>query len=255
MALMIFRDSFVNHLSGSVRDYAPRYRRDEAWTDEVPGGLNSSIATRVNAAAPLELVDPETDDLKDTENAIRLHKALPSLTSVQARDPRLWTRLAHVEFWSYMRQRWNIGKSGHDQAKVQRLIQNRYFVTQNQSRALLRHGIARLWWAGRVTYDPTRSNPYELTAVLLKSLDITQTILERNLGRVPQLLTGFLEFLLQNAELLESGGESRTRIRQLAKFLNLEGGVTILDSLTKSEIVAMLAAEHARLDAVPVKAA
>jgi Family of unknown function (DUF6339) len=96
----------------------------------------------------------------------------------------------------------------------------------------------------RLTYDEKRTNPYELTAVLFKTLDITQTILERNMGRAPAVLGGFLEFLLRNRDLLLTGGDAnRVRIRRLAMYLNLYGGVSVLDCLNESEIIKLLGTE------------
>jgi hypothetical protein len=206
----------------------------------------------VETEPALDLLDPDGDDLKDVENSIRLHKALNMLTPLQARDPRLWTRLVHVEFWPYMRKRWNIERFQKTPSKIPNFITSRYFVAQNQSRALLRNGIARLWWYGKVTFDPDRSNPYELTPVLLNQLDITQQILERNLGRAPSVLNGFLEFLYRHTDqLLGSGDKKRTHIRHLAKHLNLYGGSTLLDCLSRTDIIAILEEEHGRILAKP----
>jgi len=173
---------------------------------------------------------------------------LRSLTPLQARDPRVWARLCHVECWDYMRARWPIEKFIPDQQKASRFVLARYFVSQSQSRALLRNGIARLWWTAQVSYDAERSNPYELTAVLLSSLDITQQILERGLGRAPNVIQAFLDFLLRNkSELLSGGNKNRVRIREVTKFLNLYGGVSILDCLSKSDIMNVLEKEFARM--------
>ena len=151
-----------------------------------------------------------------------------------------------------MRRRWGIERYSNDVGKIGRFIVTRYFVAQNQSRALLRNGIARLWWYAKITHDPERKNPFELTAVLLDQLDITQQILERNLGRVPQVTTGFLEFLLRHrVELLGAGDGKRARIRHLAKQLNLYGGITLLDCLSTTEISSFLEAEYARILAKP----
>jgi hypothetical protein len=96
--------------------------------------------------------------------------------------------------------------------------------------------------------DAERDNTYELTAVLLSTLDITQQILERGIGRAPAVVMGFLEFLRRNRDpLLGGGGENRARIRRLAKFLNMHGGVCILDCLSQAQIMALLDAEFARL--------
>lgn len=99
-----------------------------------------------------------------------------------------------------------------------------------------------------LSYDAGRTNPYELTSVLLSMLDINQQLLERNMGRAPAIATGFLEFLLQNKDSLLTGGDqNRERIRRLAKFLNLYGGVCLLDCLTQTEIVKLLGGEFARI--------
>jgi Family of unknown function (DUF6339) len=110
----------------------------------------------------------------------------------------------------------------------------------------LRNGVARLWWSAKVSHDPARDNPYELTAVLLSTLDITQQILERGIGRAPEVRMGFLQFLNRHKDLLLTGGDkNRLRIRRLAKFMNMHGGVCILDSLTQAQIMALLEAELA----------
>ncbi|MGH7953216.1 MAG: DUF6339 family protein [Limisphaerales bacterium] len=227
-----------------------KYREENSWVSEISVKSQREMQTSVELKAPLELLEPtENGDLKDIENAIRVHKALPQLTPLQARDPRLWTRLAHVECWPYMRKRWNkFERYLQDEAKAARYVESHYFVPRAESRALLRNGVARLWWTAKVSHDPARDNPYELVAVLLSTLDITQQILERGIGRAPAVLMGFLEFLNRNKDVLLTGGdENRIRIRRLAKFLNMHGGVCILDSLTQPQIMALLETEFARI--------
>ena len=92
----------------------------------------------------------------------------------------------------------------------------------------------------------------ELTGVLLDQLDITQQILERRLGRAPQVLSGFLEFLLRHRkDLLGSGDGKRAQIRHLAKDLNLYGGTTLLDCLSRTDIISILEDEYARITDKP----
>jgi hypothetical protein len=129
-----------------------------------------------------------------------------------------------------------------------------------RGRAFAPRAPPRRFAVGKVSHDPARDNPYELAAVLLSTLDITQQILERGIGRAPVVLMGFLEFLNRNKELLLSGGDgNRIRIRRLAKFLNMHGGVCILDSLSQPQIMARLEAELARIlviaNSSPAKAA
>jgi hypothetical protein len=248
MALSIFRENFVIKLRASIPQNRPLYRNDEPWIESLPGGKSSSIKTTVEPAEALKLLEPEEDDRKDIENTMRVHRALHFLTPLQAHDPRLWTRLTHVECWKYMRKRWPVERFGKDKGKMERFILSRYFVAQNQSRALLRNGLARLWWYGHVTHDAERQNPYELTGVLLHTLDIAQQIMERNFGRIEHVRTGFLEFLLRNSrKLLGHGTKKRDLIRKLAIYLNLHGGVTLLDALDKAAVTGFLEEDFSRL--------
>jgi hypothetical protein len=240
-AIKVLRGAFTNHLYGAIERNLTSYESDEPWLAEMAAGSSWELETDLVPTKPLELLEPDGNDLKDTENAIRMHSAFPHLSPVTARDPRLWTRFTHVELWSYMRRRWPVERQLPDKERAIRFVQARYFVGGNDSRALLRNGAARLWWCAKLSHDPARNDPYELTRVLLSSLDIAQQILERSLGRSPPVLRGFLEFLRTRKQLLSGGDKSRTRIRQLVKFLNLTGGVTVLDCLSESEIVAMLA--------------
>jgi hypothetical protein len=245
MPLQVFRERFLQELQSRVPDNLSRYRRNKSFI--ASGELaKASIATKLDIDKVV-LLEPDGEDLKDLENSIRMHKALPALTPLQARDPRLWVRLAHVELWQYMRRRWEVERYRDDAAKSNRFVINRYFVSQTQGRALIRHGIARLWWYAHLTHDPDRNNPYELTSALLATLDITQQLVERNYGRSRSVLGAFLDFLMQNPGLMDSGGSSRALIRDLAKQLNLYGGVALLDCLTKSQITAILEEEMGRM--------
>lgn len=245
--LIIFKSSFVHGLRSSVKPNLGKYGRDTSWTQEIGYRAEREMQTGVETNGRLILLHPDGGDLMDMENAIRVHKALHHITPLQARDPRLWTRLTHVEGWEYMRKRWPVEKHMSKGDRATRFVLSRYFVPQSQSRALLRNGIARLWWTAHVSHDTERDNPYELTTVLLSTLDITQQILERGLGRAPNVIHGFLQFLLHNKETLLAGGnKNRARIRRLAKFLNMHGGVCILDCLSKADVIDLLEVEFSR---------
>lgn len=246
--LVIFKGTFVHSLRASVSANLPKYQRNQSWTHEIGAQAAREMQTEVQFRESLSLHEPKDRNLMDVENSIRLHGTLRHLTPLQARDPRLWTHLSHVECWQYMRKRWPVERHISQRDRAARFVLAHYFVPQSQSRALLRNGIARLWWYAHLTYDPERENPYELTSILLSTLDITQQILERSLGRAPNVMLGFLEFLSRNKDVLLGGGNAnRDRIRRLAKFLNLHGGVSILDCFSKGEIIDLLQKEFSRI--------
>ena len=244
MPLDLFRNAHVNQLRKGVGTNLTRYSEPKPWADRKPEGERIAFKAPLEPAVPLQLELPAGGELKDLANSKVVHRAFPSLTPLQARDPRLWTRLTHVECWGYMRKRWDVPAQSGDDAKRGRYVLARYFVPQSQSRALLRNGIARLWWYGHLTHEAGRTDPYELTAVLLSYLDIAQQVLERNMGRARPVRTGFLDFLRENSGRLgASAGQRRTSIRRLAKALNLIGGVTLLDCLDAQGVMTLLDAE------------
>ena len=63
----------------------------------------------------------------------------------QARDPRLWARLTHIECWPYMRKRWDVGCFSDDPGRAERFVLARYFVPQAQSRAACSQVRSRLF--------------------------------------------------------------------------------------------------------------
>lgn len=235
---------FLQRLQDSLLDNIERYKEKESWIEEWAGKAAWEFHTPCELAASLELHLPDEGNLFDLENAIRIHKALPSLTPVQAQDPRLWTRLTHVELWSYMRARWPVERYlSTSQPKIARM-RDRYFVAQRQSRALVRNGAARLWWAAKLTCDNDRDNPYELTHVLFSKLDIEKNLLEHNYGRSPRVIKTFLEFLLANKdECISNGTASREIVRHLAKAVNLRGGVCLLDCMNVTDLTGFLSHE------------
>lgn len=251
MATLYFLpEHLTDRLRRSIPDRFDWYKSKGPWIDDFAVGAGWERASNVPLNLPpgtalKALLAGSDGDSQDLENSIKVHKALRALTPAQARDPRLWTRLTHVEFWSYMRSRWPAEKHAADRKKAERYVEAHYFVSRSEGRALLRNGAARLWWYAHLTHDDKRDNPYELTGVLLKNLDITQQVLERSMGRCPSVLIGFLEFLRENDALLKGGDANRTRIRALAKSLNLLGGVALLDCLAPATLKTHLSKELA----------
>lgn len=238
---------FVSRLLDSLPDNVTRYTEDESWVEEWAGDTAWDFATPCEFAVPLELILPEGQNFFDLENSIRMHKALPNLTPVQAQDPRLWTRLTHVDLWDYMQARWPGDKYPETERNI-RWINSHYFVAQKQSRALVRNGVARLWWASKMTCDLSRDNPYELTSVLFSQLDIFKNLLEHNFGRAVTVTRAFLEFMLLNKEeCLSSGSRPRQLVRDLSKAVNLHGGICVLDCKSNTAMLDFLNREKDRL--------
>ena len=96
-SLVIFKETIVNRLRSDIRDNLAHYAEEQSWLVNSAALAQWEVGTTVELKEAIELVLPSESDLRDIDNAIRLHKALSSLTPLQARDPRLWAHLAHVE--------------------------------------------------------------------------------------------------------------------------------------------------------------
>jgi len=105
-SLTVFRRAFATTLLGNVGANLEKYRSNDRWFSAFGSQSTRDLQTRIEIKTALTLDEPDDDNLKDLENAIRVHKLLSQLTPLQARDPRLWARLTHVDCWQYMRKRW-----------------------------------------------------------------------------------------------------------------------------------------------------
>jgi hypothetical protein len=168
----------------------------------------------------------------DIENSIRIYEVFQDkLTPVQASDPRLWAFLCHESFWIYMVNRWK--------PQSERDIGSRYFLDGNDSRALSRNGIARLWWFAYLTYNRERDDPYELLNVLLSDQNVQHNLLERNFGRNRIILHTILDFIKSHPEI-----NKKEDYERIGKIINRLGGVRLLDCLKKREIIDYLAVRY-----------
>lgn len=174
------------------------------------------------------------NDKSDFENSKLIYEELKSLNETQASDERFWVYLTHVTFWKYMRERWAMEKPA--EGKEVGRLKDRYFLRNINIESLTRNGISRLWWFSHLTYDEKRSNPYELTEVLLSRADLSTGIVERGFGSNKNIRTALLEFLKDNPEI--SKNEDKTR--EIYKGLNLVGGVRNLPFLEVSELKEVL---------------
>jgi uncharacterized protein DUF6339 len=228
MKLQFFSSRFLVRLREKASMNASKYGADSGWLDALAAGqAYVHESGYVVDPPPTLVIATEGNAQLDAENARRVYSWLRNLTPSVAMEERLWAHLTHCVFAEYMAIRWP--------AKNEGVVCRRYLFEGNSFAALARNGIARLWWAGNLTHDETRSDPFELTKVLFMRQDIQVSLLERTIGKCPNVRTTVLEYLRDNGSRLSEDSFGR-RIQLLLKELNLWGGVAILDALPKNEI-------------------
>jgi hypothetical protein len=167
-----------------------------------------------------------SDPSSDLQNSIKIFTALKDLDLVQANDKRLWVTLTHTLFFSYSKDRWNISNSSSNE-----VIKDRFHFEGYGLRQRNQNSIARLWWAAKITYDETRSDPFELTKILWEKQDFYQNLIDRKFSTYKGVLHAFIKFYSENKYL-----DLKKDMRKLFKGLNAYGGVRILPLLDANEV-------------------
>ncbi len=167
--------------------------------------------------------------LTEFENVQRVYNRLSFLSGSQASDERLWAGLCINHFWKYTQYRWDIVSNCTVDS-----VKQHFFFGFGARRSLTRNAIARLWWIGRLTYDPSRDDPYELTRFVCENSDYIMHILERNTSKNPMITKAFISALL--AARREGCPINTDTVGILSKYLNLLGGTYILDCLPEPKI-------------------
>jgi len=229
------KETAMNDLRINVVANKGRYHLFDPWLEVYFKGASWCLQSNIRIESEIELVQPKSPtEHYDLENTKIVYSAFKHLTVTQATEERLWTYLSHTTFWKYMRMRWPV----EDYTENERFVDNmreRYFFMSQRDRALIRNGIARLWWYGYVSYDESRADPFELTRILLKNLDIAESLLGRSFSRNRTLTMTVLQ-VLEELEKKSKPFFHREKFRTLMKHINQIGGVTVLDVLDSPDI-------------------
>ena len=163
------------------------------------------------------------------ENVKQIYYNLRFLTDSQASDERIWAGLCLGPFWNYVKYRWGI-----DNNCSQGNIKQHFLFGFGSRRSLTRNAISRLWWIGRLTYDEKEKDPWLLTRFVCENSDYIMHILERNTSNNPTIIRPFLKAIIQAQE--DGIYIDTDKVGALSKYLNLLGGIYILDCVPEEKI-------------------
>jgi len=244
--LPILRDRFLYELQDNLSKNIASYGLEEPWISNFFRNHNWTVDSKLPDLPSDLLKIPDAKSDYDLENSKRLFEALSSISLSQASDPRLWTYLTHVKFWKYMRKRWSIDKSlkAEDLSKAIGPLQDRYFLIGDRSRGLTRNGVARLWWAGYTcqSFDDNGQNNFDLARPLFLKQDVYSSFMERAYSKNKTVMNALLSILLK--KYLEGKVfDDRQKVRALAKYLVMVGGVSILDAMNHQKLSELIEAK------------
>jgi hypothetical protein len=234
--LKLFKSTFVNSIKSKLR-------RGEVYKEYLGSGIRYSdndVFENPNLVEPnpknLGLAIPDSGGNYDFENSKMLFNHFKRMNPTEASDARIWTYLAHITFWDYMKERWPI-KNRPEEKQVSHIL-GYWFLDPVGPRSLIRHGISHLWWVAYLTYDESRKDPYELTREIFSMRDYTRHLLEGTQGREKDFLHAVLEFVIENKSLFSEYKESKVRF--IMRKCNYVAGYKLFPGLDKEEIKGLL---------------
>ncbi len=228
-ALEILRSNMGNNLS--------KYREStNEWIYDFFDGGDPFVEFK-NPAPDFKLIKHRGGNSKlEVENAKILYRNLKDiLTPSQASDERFWAGLAHGVFWGYMHERWEMDKS---KASLNS-IKTRYFFQGTIRHSLRAHTISRLWWVAHQTYDEKREDPFELLDAFKHDF-VTKvyTFLSSGISNSPRINRALASAIIELEKIEE--GRDRDVFRALLRYLNILGGINIIDCYEEEELTEIL---------------
>ncbi|MHB1841840.1 MAG: DUF6339 family protein [Sulfobacillus sp.] len=222
-------DKALNQIRSNVEPNLSRYKATQPWIDDYLAELQMPFCVDCGLSIALpalvcENTRPKPKD--DLANCMALYGALRGIPRTFAADERFWTYHTHVTYWKYMAQRWPPTTAA--------TVRDRYCFTSNTDRGVVRNGLSRLWWMGQVSFDGSRTDPFELTRVLTLSEDLMQQLLEHSFARNPRTMHAILEGIWQSLGGRDS--PDREAYRAMLKKINRIGAIRLVDAIHPAEL-------------------
>ena len=169
-----------------------------------------------------------------------MYNAIGNINRVLASDPRLWTYLALMTHRDYMITRWGWKQEENFAEAVAR----RWIMPQSRARNMVRHGIARLWWVPKLTYDDTlrfpmsqsQDDPFAYSSWILGSEERLKSLFEGLIGRTPAIRWAAMNSLSK----APANMPARFGARELAKKINLEAGFRNIQALPEDALQSLV---------------
>lgn len=178
---------------------------------------------------PMEL-DPHPVGREEISNVKKVMNSLANISPAVASNEKFWAGLCIGQGWKFVRDRWDVVRNHSGENII-----THYLFGYGARRSLTRNALARLWWIGHLTRDDSNaSNPYEATEFVLEKLDHAVALLERNTSDNKRIVLESVQGIL--AARSEGFEIDRPAVRDLAKYVNIVGGVELLDLLPEGAI-------------------
>ncbi|MBQ7351858.1 MAG: hypothetical protein IJW59_03195 [Clostridia bacterium] len=175
------------------------------------------------------ITNKENKQETDCENAKILYENLKHLPDSVLCDERLWVSLGFGKLYDFLMYRWNPCED-----KGTTRLEYRWLFKYTYKRSLFFHGIAKLFWQVKFTYDETLENPYELTDFCFQIPEILEKMIFRNYSNSKTIRLAILRAI---KKFVEDGGNYSSKFNyEIMKYISFLGGAYILDAFTQEEL-------------------
>lgn len=235
MNALFFRSKSLQELTLSIHENLEAYRTGSF--DFITNNPDNFFETSLEIDEDkLALIDCDQANQNEIQNCILMYEGMGNVTHYLARDERLWTYLTHTLLLEYARIRWPIPEDDEEAVKH---IKNHYFCIG--ARGIERdNASSRLWWMASLCDRANGLSLEESLTCLLLRADVRASIIERpttsqNINIFTAVLKKLNESYKTDQKLFE-----RARFRAIMKWLNLEGGVKLLEAMPEKRIINIL---------------
>lgn len=220
-----FSQEYLSTLKRQV--YDPEYRKKyEGDSFSIEDNENNvvKIGGLYNKHVNLKVTEyPKSKN--DLKNAITFFEAYKDMSPLVAAQEAFWAYLTHVEYYDYVKERWDI----NSETSANNIIL-RFFV--NGTLKLTRNALGHLWWTVYITYDEENKDPYHLTRILFTNTEVVQDMTESQFFSVRPLTRGVLEFFEEHTDIKPT----KINIKKIMSYFNSLGGVRELSFETEDSI-------------------
>ena len=240
MKLHFMKDDALAYFKANVKYNCHNYlNKDNKWIFEKYSDCSPLIEFKFEVPDFEMDMTSEKPESTDYNNVKKLYTALKKITDTQASDERFWVGLSHDELWDFMQYRCKLTKDNISENK----ILTNFFFNYGNKRSLILHPIARLWWVGRLVYDENSSNPFRALEYMKSDFGTkVLSLFSSNYTKNPIILRALLQAIID----LENDGYkiSRKDYLEIIRYVNLLGGIVILDYLSEDELKEKIIRHH-----------
>ncbi|MFV0635708.1 DUF6339 family protein [Mitsuokella sp. WILCCON 0060] len=236
-----FKQNFLLHYLPKDGEYFQKRIAERNWLQDTSVEIQPFVQDLQVTSTAIDNFKErkEAEKKDDIHNAICIHKAMVRLLPYLAMDEHIWAALTHTVLFDFItRKRADIWAEEKTEKQKKDMYNSFFTFTHNgKRRGTFVNCIASLWWGAQMVYDSRhRENPYWLVPDIALT-GYPSTIMLFSSSRIMTNKNISLGLFRVVHALRQQGIKiSRQDVVAGIRYLNLLGGMSIIDMKTEKEI-------------------